>query len=1004
MSFRRLASWLFGSASSAYRRHFGSHRRPAIHPIDAFVQPLEARLLLAADLRPTFVDVPSNAARGSTISVNTAVANGGDSPTGTYTIRYYASSDATITSGDTLLKSVTRSGQNAGAVLQWSEAVTIPVGMAAGNYYIGVIVDATNAVVESNETNNWRADSATIQITAPPNIDLRAMLVDGPAAADGGTNIAVTTAVRNQGTADSGSYTVWYYISTDANITTSDLRVKAVTRPALGGGAQQQWAESITVPANLATGNYYLGVVVDPLNTLTETAENNNVLAEPTAIRITQPSLIDLTVTNVDGPTTNIRGTPMSVVSNVSNLGSAASGNFTVSYYLSADATINTADRLLKTVTRTSINANSNQQWTESITLPSAVAAGTYYIGMIVDPANSIRERIETNNWRADTATVAVSVPPSIDFLPTLVDGPGAADGGAMVSVSTSVRNQGTTNAASYGIAYYLSTDAAITTADLRLKTVTRPALDAAGLQQWVESVAIPTTLATGNYYIGVIVDPTNSVAEISESNNILGESTSIRVTQPSQIDLTPTSVDGPTAAQRGNSVAVVTNISNAGSAASGSFNVNYYISTDAAISTGDTLLKSVNRAAIVGAGNVQWTETVTIPSTLAAGTYYIGVVVDPGNAIRERNEANNTRADSAAITITAPASPPPSSPGGSQFTISMTFSGLTSTQIAIFNQAAARWSQIITGDLPDVVYNGATIDDVTISASSAAIDGAGGILGQAGPTRLRLNSYLPYMGNMQFDSADLAQMESNGTLLPVIIHEMGHVLGIGTIWSYKGLISGAGGAAPIFTGPQATAAYNQIFGTNASGVPVEGNNSPAGSRDAHWRESVFRTELMTPYISGTSNPISRVTVASLADLGYTVSMSAADAYVPPSSVVVGDTAAGISGSPSLVWGRPWTNANPDDSSANDWLSRGVPPRVDWRALSNGEVSHNHGQPGSPPQEHDHTHDEMSETEIVVDFGDDPTIGSIPTPAAAGLPNLDSVFAQFEPGSLGLLM
>lgn len=1002
MNLRRLASWLFGSASSACGRPFGSHRRPAIHPLDAFVQPLEARLLLAADLRPTFVDAPSTAARGSTVSVTTAVANGGDAPTGSYTIRYYASTDATITSGDTLLKSVTRSGQNAGATLQWSEAVTIPVGMAAGNYFIGVIVDATNAVVESNETNNWRADSATIQITAPPNVDLRAMLVDGPAAADGGTNIAVTTAVRNQGTADSGSYTVWYYISTDANITTGDIRVKSVTRPALGGGAQQQWAESITVPATLATGNYYLGVIVDPLNTLTETAENNNVLAESTAIRITQPSLIDLTVTNVDGPTTNIRGTPMSVVSNVGNLGSGASGNFTVSYYLSTDATINTADRLLKTVTRTSINGGSNQQWTESITLPSAVTGGTYYLGMIVDPANSIRERVETNNWRADTATVAVSVPPSIDFLPTLVDGPAAADGGAMISVSTSVRNQGTTNAASYGIAYYLSTDATITTADLRLKTVTRPALNAGTLQQWVESVAIPTTLATGNYYIGVIVDPTNAVAEISETNNILGDSTSIRITQPSQIDLTPTSVDGPTAAQRGNSVAVMTNVSNAGSVTSGSFNVNYYISTDASISTGDTLLKSVSRAAISGSGNVQWTETVTIPSTLAAGTYYIGVVVDPGNAIRERNEANNTRADSAAITITAPASPPPN-PGGSQFTISMTFSGLTSTQIAVFNQAAARWSQIITGDLPDVVYNGATIDDVQISASSASIDGAGGILGQAGPTRLRLNSYLPYMGNMQFDSADLAQMESNGTLLPVIIHEMGHVLGIGTIWSYKGLISGAGGAAPIFTGPQATAAYNQIFGTNASGVPVEGNNSPAGSRDAHWRESVFRTELMTPYISGTSNPISRVTVASLADLGYTVNMSAANAYVAPSSIVVGGTSAGTSGSPSLMWGRPMPDAT-NDSSGNIWLSRGVAPRVDWRAFSNGEAGHNHGQPGSHPPDHDHTHDGMSETEIVVDLGDESISGAIPIPAAAGLPDLDTVFAQFEPGSLGLLI
>ncbi|MCC7420972.1 MAG: hypothetical protein IT428_11885 [Planctomycetaceae bacterium] len=1002
MSFRRLASWLFGSAPTSIRRHWRSLRRSGVQPVDAFIQPLESRLLLAADLRATMVDAPTTAPRGSTISVNTAINNNGDSPTGSYTLRYYASSDATITSSDTLLKSVTRSGLNAGTTQQWNESVVLPAGIAAGNYYIGVIVDATNAVVESNETNNWRADSATISITAPPNVDLRAMLVDGPAAADGGTNVAVTTAVRNQGTAVSGTYTVAYYISTDANITASDIRVKSVVRPTLGGGAQQQWAESIALPSNLSTGNYYIGIIVDPSNTLTEALESNNILADSTAIRITQPSLIDLTPTHVDGPTTNVRGAPMSVVSSVGNLGSGASGAFTVSYYLSSDATINTADRLLKTISRASIDGNSSQTWTESITLPSAVTAGTYYIGMIVDPGNSIRERSESNNTRADTAAIAVTIPPTIDFLPTAVDAPATADGGMIISVSTGVRNQGTTNASSYGIAYYLSTDATITSADLRLKTVTRPALNAAGLQQWVESVAIPSTLATGNYYIGVIVDPSNTVVEISEANNILGESTSIRITQPSQIDLTPTLADGPTSVVRGNAASVVTNVGNLGSASSGSFTVNYYISADATITTGDTLLKSVSRSTIAGSGSQQWTESVTIPSSLAAGTYYLGVVVDPGNAIRERNEANNARADVGAITVTAPASPPPN-PGVSQFTISLTFSGLTSTQIAIFNQAAARWSQIITGDLPDVVYNGATIDDVRISASSAAIDGAGGILGQAGPTRLRVGSYLPYLGTMQFDSADLAQMESNGTLLSVILHEMGHVLGIGTIWSYKGLISGAGGAAPIFTGRQATAAYNQIFGTNASGVPVEGNNSPVGSRDAHWRESVFRTELMTPYISGATNPISRVTVGSLADLGYTVNTSAADAYVAPASVVAGVKTSGSSGTPSIAWGTPV--ASSAASGWNDGLSRTLPSPLEWRLRGAGDADHNHTGSSSGDHDQGHDHGAISDLEIVVDSGDTPTPWPIPAAAASsGLNNLDEIFAQFESGSLGLLM
>jgi hypothetical protein len=143
----------------------------------------------------------------------------------------------------------------------------------------------------------------------------------------------------------------------------------------------------------------------------------------------------------------------------------------------------------------------------------------------------------------------------------------------------------------------------------------------------------------------------------------------------------------------------------------------------------------------------------------------------------------------------------------------------------------------------------------------------------------------------MEFDSADLATLEASGQLYDVVLHEMGHLLGIGTIWQALGLLRGAGTTNPRFLGARATAEYNAIFGTSGTSVPVEGRPSGLGSRDSHWRESVFGNELMSPYISGTPNPISRVTVASLADLGYTVNMNAADPYIPPLWLIGGDGA-----------------------------------------------------------------------------------------------------------------
>ncbi len=214
-------------------------------------------------------------------------------------------------------------------------------------------------------------------------------------------------------------------------------------------------------------------------------------------------------------------------------------------------------------------------------------------------------------------------------------------------------------------------------------------------------------------------------------------------------------------------------------------------------------------------------------------------------------------------------------------YNIDLVLSGFSTSQRAIFEQAAARWEQIILGDLPDVSYQGAIIDDVQIVASAVTIDGPGGILGQAGPDLLRAGSLLPAHGIMQYDIADLAGLESSGALLGVIVHEMAHVLGFGILWDNLNLLAGTSTSDPRFTGTRAVAEYNRIFGLSGTSVPVEAGGG-AGTRLSHWRESTFGTELMTGwYNSGRINPLSSVTVGSMGDLGYVVDMHAADPYTP---------------------------------------------------------------------------------------------------------------------------
>jgi hypothetical protein len=236
---------------------------------------------------------------------------------------------------------------------------------------------------------------------------------------------------------------------------------------------------------------------------------------------------------------------------------------------------------------------------------------------------------------------------------------------------------------------------------------------------------------------------------------------------------------------------------------------------------------------------------------------------------------------------------------GGGGYAITLCFtSTMTAAQRATFENAAARWRQVITGDLPELPINltaGAcndgtpslnlNIDDLVIFASVPDIDGPGQVLGQAGWC-VRRSAGLPAVGVMEFDAADVANLETSELFTAVILHEMGHVLGVGTLWKAFNLLQdpSPGSGAPTdawYSGAGGLAGFNNVGGATYTGgqkVPVE-NAGGGGTVNSHWRESVLKNELMTGYINNGSNPLSELTVRSLTDIGYAVNLTAADAF-----------------------------------------------------------------------------------------------------------------------------
>jgi hypothetical protein len=231
-------------------------------------------------------------------------------------------------------------------------------------------------------------------------------------------------------------------------------------------------------------------------------------------------------------------------------------------------------------------------------------------------------------------------------------------------------------------------------------------------------------------------------------------------------------------------------------------------------------------------------------------------------------------------------------------------------------NSALARWEATVVGNRGSVtipssvsgfcnsgddltgLLNGALVDDVLVLVDIRPIDGLGNTVAQAGPCIGFQSAPQTIVGRLTLDAEDLEAF-SEAQAQETVWHEIGHIMGIGTLWG--SLLSGNNTADPRFLGLAANAEYFALGGTLSS-IPVEEGGGP-GTAYGHWDEGWFDTEAMTGYLEIGVEPISRMTIASLADIGWSVSYAAADFYSLPGcsplcNSVISQGPAGLSAPP----------------------------------------------------------------------------------------------------------
>ena len=205
-----------------------------------------------------------------------------------------------------------------------------------------------------------------------------------------------------------------------------------------------------------------------------------------------------------------------------------------------------------------------------------------------------------------------------------------------------------------------------------------------------------------------------------------------------------------------------------------------------------------------------------------------------------------------------------------------------TESQKRVIEYTAQRWMAVIIEDVPEYEFTGVwsgqcggqsfeipsgeRIDDLRIyvatGGQSPDIHGTGGIY------VMREESHLPVVGCMAFDL-------SHANLLVTGLHEIGHVLGFASeVWNELGFYQNPPNGDEHFNGPSAIAAFDAAGGSDYDGAKV-----PLVRGESHWRLSILEGELMSPSGGGT---LSAITVQSMADLGYGVDVTQADAYSLP--------------------------------------------------------------------------------------------------------------------------
>jgi len=634
---------------------------------------------------------PTTANSQTSFTINRTYTIAGGAAPSSFTIAYYASTDATFgNADDVLLGTETISAaadESVGTHTGVSPALTIPNG---GTFYLIAQLNASNSFGETNTTNNVAQAPQTVLVTGPVILDngqagyseAGSGWTDWSAGYNGSlryhaAGTGADTASWQATGLPAGYYTIratWNGSSNHASNApysiydgTTLLKTVIVNQQPAPSGSTTLGG---VVFQDLGTVNMTSGT----LRVVLSDNANGYVVADAVQLVPIPAPTTDLNWSGggISGPTAANSSTPFTVNRTYTISGTNVVPNFTIAYYASTDQVFGNADDVLvgtETISAAADKtAGTHSGVSPALTIPSG---GTYYLFAMVDSTDAVLETDETNNVAQAPQAVVVTGPVLVDNGQPgysesgsgWVDYAAGYNGGLRFHAPGGGADTATWQATGLPAGFY-TVQATWNGSSNHASNAPYAIYDGNTLLQTV--IVNQQSAPSGNTTLGGVVFQdlasvhiTSGTIRVVLSDNVNGYVVADAVRfAPPIVDLNWSGggISSQATASTQTSITINRSYNISGASVTPNFTIAYYASTDTTFGNADDVLlgtETISAAADKAVG----VHTGVSPSLFmpTGGTYYLFAMVDSGGAVAETDETNNVVMASQPLAVTVP-------------------------------------------------------------------------------------------------------------------------------------------------------------------------------------------------------------------------------------------------------------------------------------------------------------------------------------------------------------